>query len=96
MLRLYFLHEYFIVKPASPMKSTSPVRVQSSPTKQKVDSPATVGIKQSGGIASKMRALLEKKPTISQTQIDSGTKQQRQKEMNLLLNRYNNQKEVCY
>lgn len=91
------------VKPASPVKSTPTVKTVTaqpklgSPMKSskedKVDSPATASIKQSGGIASKVRALLEKKATISQTQIACGVKEQRQKEMNLLLNRFNQQKD---
>lgn len=47
-----------------------------------------------GGIASKMAALLENKTTIAQEQIESNAKEQRQKEINLLLNRFDKNK-VC-
>lgn len=47
------------------------------------------------GIASKMVALLENKTTIGQAQIENGVRQQRQKEMEQLLNRFNkNQMEI--
>lgn len=45
-------------------------------------------------IASKVAALLEDKPTISQAQIEDGVKQERQKEMEQLLNRFNRNKEA--
>lgn len=51
-------------------------------------------IETGNGIASKMAALLENKTTISQAQIESGVKQQRQKEMDVLLHRFNKNKEV--
>lgn len=51
-------------------------------------------IETGNGIASKMAALLENKTTISQMQIESGVKQQRQKEMDVLLNRFNKNKEM--
>lgn len=51
-------------------------------------------IETGNGIASKMAALLENKTTISQAQIESGVKQQRQKEMDALLNRFNKNKEA--
>ncbi|CAH1981243.1 unnamed protein product [Acanthoscelides obtectus] len=47
-----------------------------------------------GGLASKMAALLENKTTISQEQIENSMKAQRQKEMDLLLNRFHRSKEV--
>lgn len=46
------------------------------------------------GIASKVAALLENKSTISQEQIESNIKEQRQKEMQVLLNRFNKHKVV--
>lgn len=48
-----------------------------------------------GGIASKMAALLENKTTIAQEQIENNAKMQRQKEMDLLLNRFDKNKKVC-
>lgn len=51
---------------------------------------------QSIGIASTMAALLENKSTISQSQIESNTREERQKEMDLLLNRFNKTKKVFY
>lgn len=51
-------------------------------------------IETGSGIASKMAALLENKTTISQAQIESGVKQQRQKEMNALMSRFNKNKDV--
>ncbi|KAJ8934598.1 hypothetical protein NQ314_013261 [Rhamnusium bicolor] len=56
--------------------------------------PTTAAVQQAGGIASKMAALLENKSTISQEQIESGIKEQRQKELDMLLNRFNKPKEV--
>nr|CAH7732164.1 unnamed protein product [Callosobruchus chinensis] len=47
-----------------------------------------------GGLASKMAALLESKTTISQEQIENSMKMQRQKEMDMLMNRFNRNKEV--
>ncbi|KAJ8910491.1 hypothetical protein NQ315_012338 [Exocentrus adspersus] len=47
---------------------------------------------QAGGIASKMAALLENKSTISQEQIEHSIKEQRQKEMDMLLNRFQRNK----
>lgn len=97
----YNVHKFLVNLPSS-TKSTSALQKltankPSSPVKtanKNEDSPATQGIKQSGGIAGRMKALLEKKTTISQAQIDNRIKEQRQKEMDLLLNRFNKQKEV--
>lgn len=50
----------------------------------------------STGIASKMAALLENKTTIAQEQIENNVRQQRQKEMDALLNRFNRNKEVSF
>lgn len=60
------------------------------------DSPAKAAACQSGGIASKVAALLKNKSTISQSQIESSIKEQRQKEMDVLLNRFNKNKEVSF
>lgn len=49
---------------------------------------------QPGGIASKVAALFQSKSTISQQQIENRTREQRQKEMDILLNRFQNNK-VC-
>ncbi|CAH0551583.1 unnamed protein product [Brassicogethes aeneus] len=66
------------------------------PTVAQVHNPPTVAaVSQAGGIASKMAALLEGKSTISEGQISSGIKEQRQKEMDMLLNRFNKNKEVA-
>ena len=50
---------------------------------------------ETGGIASKIAALAKYKETISQKQIESSTKEQRQKEMDVLFNRFNKNKQVC-
>lgn len=50
-------------------------------------------VPQSRGIAKTMAALLESKTTISQTQIESTVKSERQKEMDMLLNRFQRNKE---
>ncbi|GLV36450.1 scraps [Carabus blaptoides fortunei] len=93
------------VKPASPhkvqkstivsklpalKKSTSPNKVST----ESVMSPTKMYIAESGGIASKMKALLEKKSTISQNQIVNSIQEQRQKDLDLLLNRFNRNKHV--
>lgn len=79
----------------SPTKSVKPVaskpQVVNSVPK---DSPTKKAIEESGGIASKVAALLNKKITISQEQIASSVKEQRQKEMDVLLNRFNRHKDV--
>lgn len=49
-------------------------------------------VESTGGIASKVAALFKNKTTISQTQIETSIKEQRQKEMDLLLNRFNKNK----
>lgn len=58
------------------------------------DSAATARVQQSGGIASRVAALLKNKSTISEAQIENNIKLQRQKEMDMLLNRFNKNKEV--
>lgn len=65
-----------------------------SVVKPAVNSPAKSAIFETGGIASKVAALLNKKSTISQEQIQNSVKEQRQKEMDVLLNRFNKNKEV--
>lgn len=59
------------------------------------DSPTVAAVQQAGGIASKMAALLENKVTISQCQIENSTKSERQKEMDMLLNRFNRNKDIA-
>ncbi|KAF5291923.1 hypothetical protein FQA39_LY14155 [Lamprigera yunnana] len=49
---------------------------------------------ESGGIASKVAALFQNKATISQQQIQNDIKQQRQKEMDVLLHRFQKNKNV--
>lgn len=58
------------------------------------DSPTTALVHQAGGIASRVAALMQNKSTISEAQIEMNIKSQRQKEMDLLLNRFNRNKEV--
>lgn len=72
-------HKFTQEKPSSPKKTTSSSCV-TSPTKSY--------IAESGGIASKMKALLEKKSTISQSTIANSIQEQRQKDLDLLLNRF--------
>ncbi|KAF2896611.1 hypothetical protein ILUMI_09554 [Ignelater luminosus] len=50
---------------------------------------------QPGGIASKVAALFQNKSTIGQKQIENHTREQRQKEMDILLNRFQNNKEIA-
>lgn len=57
------------------------------------DSPTSAMVHQSGGIASRVAALMQNKSTISEAQIESNVKSQRQKEMDILLNRFNKTKE---
>ncbi|CAH1118405.1 unnamed protein product [Phaedon cochleariae] len=56
--------------------------------------PTVAAVQQAGGIANKMAALLQNKTTISQEQIESSVKSERQKEMDMLLNRFNKNKAV--
>ncbi|XP_018566415.1 anillin-like isoform X2 [Anoplophora glabripennis] len=88
-----------------PPKSTAVIRMEEkTPSKAGKcaaprpagSSPTIAAIHQEGGIASKMAALLENKnkSTISQEQIESSIKEQRQKEMDMLLNRFQKNKEV--
>ncbi|CAG9861041.1 unnamed protein product [Phyllotreta striolata] len=74
----------------SPRKASKKVPAPKPP----VESPAQPSVPQSNGIASKLAALLENKSTISQTQIESSIKNERQKEMDMLLNRFNRNKPV--
>lgn len=68
------------------------------PTGDDRNSPTIAAIHQEGGIASKMAALLKNKnkSTISQEQIESSIREQRQKEMDMLLNRFQKSKEVNF
>lgn len=56
--------------------------------------PTIVARHQESGIASKMASLLENKSTISQEQIESSIRHQRQKEMEMLFNRFQKNKVV--
>lgn len=78
-------------KPAT--SSTSKVASLAS-----VTVPTVAAVYQAGGIASKMAALLENKnkATISEEQIANKMKQERQKELDMLLNRFNQNKQVNY
>nr|CAI5823619.1 unnamed protein product [Callosobruchus analis] len=90
--------------PKSPKSSqtTRQVEPRHSPVKAPEPKPippplppaAKAGLVASGGLASKMAALLESKTTISQEQIANSTKAQRQKDMDMLLNRFNRNKEI--
>lgn len=53
-------------------------------------------IGESSGIASKIAALINNKNTISQEQISNNIKEQRQKDMEVLINRFNRNKEVSH
>ncbi|XP_074040615.1 anillin, actin binding protein [Leptinotarsa decemlineata] len=87
------------------IKTESPKRIEQSPPKTvrkpspkaptKRNSPTIAVVHQAGGIASKMAALLENKSTISQEQIEKSIRSERQKEMNMLLNRFDARKEVA-
>lgn len=57
--------------------------------------PTVAVVHQAGGIASKMAALLENKSTISEEQITNKLKEERQKELDMLLNRFNKNKEAA-
>lgn len=80
--------------PAPPITNDKKIE-KSSPVKtvQKTISPVKSTVQQAGGIASTVAALMEKKNTISQDQIESRVKAEREKEMELLLNRFNKKKE---
>ncbi|XP_076255761.1 anillin, actin binding protein isoform X2 [Rhynchophorus ferrugineus] len=56
--------------------------------------PTVAQVHQADGIANKMAALLGNKSTISEEQIFKKMKEERQKEMDMLLNRFNRNKEV--
>lgn len=64
-----------------------------SPKSKTITSPTKSYIAESGGIASKMKALLEKKSTISQSTIAHSIQEQRQKDLDLLLKRFNKNKD---
>ncbi|KAK4885871.1 hypothetical protein RN001_002142 [Aquatica leii] len=53
-----------------------------------------VALGEKGGIASKVAALFQNKATISQQQIQNEIKEQRQKEMDVLLHRFQNNKNI--
>ncbi|XP_030762791.1 anillin-like isoform X2 [Sitophilus oryzae] len=57
--------------------------------------PTVAVVHQAGGIANTMATLLENKSTISEEQIFNKMKAERQKEMDMLLNRFNKNKQVA-
>lgn len=73
-------------KDAAPKSPIKPDTVDSSSHK--------LTSSQIGGIASKVAALFQNKTTISQQQIESDIREQRQKEMDVLLNRFHNKNKV--
>ncbi|KAG5896653.1 hypothetical protein JTB14_021298 [Gonioctena quinquepunctata] len=84
------------IETVKPAVHNSPRPVKKSAPKPPIEtsSPTIAVVQQAGGIASKMAALLENKSTISQEQIEKRVKSERQKEMDMLLNRFNWQKDV--
>lgn len=81
--------------PLSELKIVPPPLPKTS-SKSKVNLPTVAVVHQAGGIASKMAALLENrnKSTISEEQIATKVKEERQKELDMLLNRFNKNKGV--
>ncbi|RZB39980.1 hypothetical protein BDFB_005308 [Asbolus verrucosus] len=80
--------------PKAPFAMATPIK--SEPPKEKVaKAAASVPPPQGGGIASKVAALFEGKTTISQEQIESGVREQRRKEMDVLLNRFHKPMEMA-
>ncbi|XP_057658222.1 anillin-like isoform X1 [Diorhabda carinulata] len=73
----------------------SPAKITNKPeSKLPAEETNIAAVQQAGGIASKMAALLENKTTISREQIEKNTRNERQKEMDMLLNRFNKNKEI--
>ncbi|XP_031344694.1 anillin isoform X2 [Photinus pyralis] len=89
-----------VVKPVSPVrvveKRSPPKYLAPRPPIRKADitdsSAFRVTPGESGGIASKVAALFKNKSTISQQQIENEIKEQRQKEMDILLHRFHKNK----
>ncbi|XP_060534252.1 anillin isoform X2 [Cylas formicarius] len=72
--------------------TSKPKQPAPKPPPQPVNHATTAVVHQAGGIASKMAALLENKSTISEEQIANKIREERRKEMDLLLNRFNKNK----
>nr|XP_008200136.1 PREDICTED: actin-binding protein anillin isoform X2 [Tribolium castaneum] len=77
--------------PKAPFAMATPIK-KDVPKEKKVPAPPSpkkeVATPRGEGIANKVAALFEQKSTISQEQIESNVREQRQKEMDLLLNRF--------
>ncbi|XP_044264365.1 anillin isoform X2 [Tribolium madens] len=77
--------------PKAPFAMATPIK-KDPPKEKKVTAPASpkkeVATPRGEGIANKVAALFEQKSTISSEQIESNVREQRQKEMDLLLNRF--------
>lgn len=92
------------LKPNSPMKQKKPCNINKisnneipavpKQTNSVTDSAYKVSAGQPGGIATKVAALFQNNSTISQQQITNDVREQRQREMDVLLNRFN-QNKVC-
>lgn len=87
------VHTKKIVSPKS--KPAPPPPMSKAPPTSTTTAPTIAVVHQAGGIASKMAALLENKSTISEEQITNKLKEERQKELDMLLNRFNKNKEVA-
>lgn len=83
-----------VVSPKSKYPAPPPPMSKAPPTST-TTAPTVAVVHQAGGIASKMAALLENKSTISEEQITNKLKEERQKELDMLLNRFNKNKEAA-
>ncbi|KAK5647362.1 hypothetical protein RI129_002254 [Pyrocoelia pectoralis] len=89
-----------VPKPVSPVKvvekKSPPKYLAPRPPIRKMDASDSAAFRvapsESGGIASKVAALFKNKSTISQQQIENEIKEQRQKEMDILLHRFHKNK----
>ncbi|XP_049817405.1 anillin isoform X2 [Aethina tumida] len=79
-------------KPEDKANLTNKVKYPAPASPSVHNTPVSATVHQSDGIASKMAQLLENKSTISEAQISSNVKEQRQKEIDQLLNRFNKNK----
>ncbi|XP_050299798.1 anillin-like isoform X2 [Anthonomus grandis grandis] len=84
------------VAPRTPLPELKIIPPPSPKVTPKSQMPAVAVVHQGSGIASKMAALLENKnkSTISEEQIANKMKEERQKELDMLLNRFNKNKEA--
>lgn len=87
------VHTKKVVSPKS--KPAPPPPMSKAPLTSTTTAPTIAVVHQAGGIASKMAALLENKSTISEEQITHKLKEERQKELDMLLNRFNKNKEAA-